>query len=325
MPSHRTLQRHLAVAFSYGRYVAAGMGSCWRHPAAAALRLQHAPAAAAWRCLRLVAAALCCCTTPGHAAELIALDTGHNLANPGATSARGVAEFDFNRALVLALDSQLRQAGYRTELIGIDGQTTDLASRPRRARDAGASLFISVHHDSARERYLRDWEYEGKPRKYLDARFQGFSLFVSRQNPQWRAALECASALGANLRAAGFRPSRYHADPVFGEAREFADETNGVHFFDNLGVLRNAVVPALLYEAGVIVNREEEVRLGSEAARTQIAQALIQAMPACLATAAGARGAVLPARASRASATALPIATAPLPARRALAPAAATQ
>ncbi|MFX8601124.1 hypothetical protein ABTL95_19605, partial [Acinetobacter baumannii] len=91
-----------------------------------------------------------------------------------------------------------------------------------------------------------------------DDRFRGFSLFVSRHNPQWPLALKCASAIGERLREAGLRASRYHADPVLGSAREFADEINGVHFFDTLAVLRHASMPALLFEAGVIVNRDEE-------------------------------------------------------------------
>ncbi|HEY4371695.1 MAG TPA: N-acetylmuramoyl-L-alanine amidase [Burkholderiales bacterium] len=232
---------------------------------------------------------------PVHPAPLIALDVGHYLAAPGATSARGVPEFEFNRALVLAIAARLKAAGYRTELIGIDGQAAELAGRPRRAREVGATLFLSVHHDSARERFLRDWEYEGKPRKYLDQRFQGYSLFVSRQNPQWRQSLECASTLGTQLRAAGFKPSRYHADPRLGEAREFADEANGVHFFDNLAVLRNSTnMPALLFEAGVIVNREEEARMGEEATRARIADAVAQAMPACVIDAIRARGIPVP-------------------------------
>jgi N-acetylmuramoyl-L-alanine amidase len=250
---------------------------------------------------------------------LIALDVGHYLAAPGATSARGVVEFNFNRALVLAIDARLKAAGYRTELIGIDGQASDLAGRPRRAREVGATLFLSVHHDSTRERYLRDWDYDGQARRYADQRFQGYSLFVSRQNPQWRQSLECASTLGANLRAAGFKPSRYHADPVLGESREFADEANGVHFFDNLAVLRNSThMPALLFEAGVILNRDEEARMGEEATRARIAEAVAQAMPACVIDAIRARTTQVPASAG----VAVPISTDPAPAlRRASAPA----
>lgn len=247
---------------------------------------------------RLLAALLLCAS--GSAATqpvppLIALDVGHYLAAPGATSARGVPEFEFNRALARAIDAKLRETGLRTELIGIEGEARELAARPRRAREAGALVFLSVHHDSARERYLRDWEYEGVARKYLDQRFQGYSLFVSRQNPQWRQALDCASALGASLRAAGFSPSRYHADPVLGEAREFADEANGVHFFDNLAVLRNATIPAVLFEAGVIVNREEEARLSLDATRARIAAAVGEAMPTCVTQAIKSLGVPVPA------------------------------
>lgn len=221
--------------------------------------------------------------TSAAATHTIALDAGHSIATQGAISARGVAEFDFNRALVLALDEQLRGAGLATVLIAVDGRTTDLASRPRRAREAGASLFLSIHHDSAKARYLLDWEYEGRPRRYIDDRFRGFSLFVSRNNPQWAGALTCASAIGSNLIAAGFTPSRYHADPVLGEGREFADEARGVHFYDNLAVLRHALMPAVLFEAGVIVNRNEELLLASDATRRRIAAAVAAAMPACLA------------------------------------------
>ena len=217
------------------------------------------------------------------ASHRVALDAGHNIATQGAISARGVAEFDFNRALVLAVDEQLRGAGLGTVLIAVDGRTSDLASRPRRARAAGASLFLSIHHDSAKARYLLDWEFEGRPRRYVDDRFRGFSLFVSRNNAQWPGALACASAIGSRLIAAGFTASRYHADPVLGEGREFADETRGVHFYDNLAVLRHAFMPAVLFEAGVIVNRDDELLLSSDATRRRIAAAVAAAMPACLA------------------------------------------
>lgn len=302
-------KRHRTVAFSLRRHrkVAFSLRS---HP------IVRSPFTVAFLLCALAGAAMAQADAPARPQPLIALDVGHYQAAPGATSARGVPEFEFNRALVLAIDARLKAAGYRTELIGIDGQASDLAGRPRRAREVNATLFLSVHHDSARERYLRDWEYEGKPRKYLDARFQGYSLFVSRQNPQWRQSLECASTLGTQLRAAGFKPSRYHADPRLGEAREFADETNGVHFFDNLAVLRNSTnMPAVLFEAGVIVNREEEARMGEDATRARVAEAVAQAMPECVVDAIKARGIYVPisaTAASRARGTAPLAAPAPL-------------
>ena len=211
----------------------------------------------------------------------IALDAGHSIKTQGAISSRGVAEFEFNRQLVLMLDAEFKKRGVKTTLIGVDGRTEDLASRPRRAKEAGAQLFVSVHHDSAKARFQQDWNFEGKSRKYLDDRFRGFSLFVSRNNPQWPLALKCVAAIGAQLIAQGFKPSRYHADPILGSGREFADEANGVHFFDNLGVLRNATMPALLFEAGVIVNRDEEALLAQPATQERIAVAVATGADNC--------------------------------------------
>jgi N-acetylmuramoyl-L-alanine amidase len=211
------------------------------------------------------------CTGAGH---VIALDVGHSVATQGAISARGVPEFEFNRALALVIDDEMRRQGYRTLLIAADGKTEDLLSRPRRAAAAQANLFIAVHHDAAKARFQHDWVFAGRNRKYLDDRFRGFSIFVSRNNPQWPQALRCASAIGARMIATGQRPSRYHADPVLGSGREYADEANGVHFYDNLAVLRHAAMPALLFEAGVIVNRDEEALLARDDVRRAIANAI---------------------------------------------------
>ena len=212
-------------------------------------------------------------------AATIALDVGHYQDEPGAISARGRPELEFNLDLARAIETALGTRGYATRLIGADGGMRDLWRRPRAAR--GADLFISVHHDSTREKFLAAWTYEGAERRYSD-RFAGFSLFVSRANHGWKKALRCASAIGAVLVKAGFRPSLYHADPVVGENRPFADKANGVHYFDHLAVLRHATMPALLFEAGVIVNREEELRMRDSLIQRQIAVRVAEGVDACL-------------------------------------------
>jgi len=210
----------------------------------------------------------------------IAIDVGHYLARPGAISARGVPEFEYNLQLSNEIADSLRRAGHRVMLIGDDGMASDLASRSRRA--SGMDLFVSVHHDSVQARYLVAWEHEGATRWYAPDPFAGFSLFVSHLNPHLKASLQCASAIGAALRQGGFKPSRYHADPVLGENRPFADEANGVHYFDNLAVLRTASIPALLFEAGVIVNRDEEMRLRDPGVRERMVQGIVTGVGACL-------------------------------------------
>ena len=84
------------------------------------------------------------------------------------------------------------------------------------------------------------------------------------------------------MRASGFAPSRYHADPVIGESRPFADEANGVHYYENLAVARSAAMASVLVEAGVIVNREEDQRMRDPAVRGRIAAAIAGGVRECL-------------------------------------------
>jgi hypothetical protein len=53
-------------------------------------------------------------------------------------------------------------------------------------------------------------------------------------------------------------------------------------------------MPAVLFEAGVIVNRDEEARLGQDATRARIAEAVAQSMPDCVRDAIKARGVQVP-------------------------------
>jgi len=209
---------------------------------------------------------------------LVAVDVGHFLAEPGALSARGRPEFEFNRALALDLRDALEAQGDRVRLIGAAGDVAVLSRRTAAAQ--GAGLFLSVHHDSVQPHYLEEWNHEGETRRFSD-RFSGFSLFVSRRNPELAGSLACASAIGASLRAAGFAPSLYHAEPIPGESKPFADRLNGVHYFDNLVVLHTATQPAVLLEAGVIVNRAEELRMREPATRRRIAEAVAAGVREC--------------------------------------------
>ena len=56
------------------------------------------------------------------------------------------------------------------------------------------------------------------------------------------------------------------------------DRERGIYAFDNLAVLHETAMPALILEAGMIVNRDEEVILSSPARRATIARAVVDAV-----------------------------------------------
>ena len=231
------------------------------------------------RAVRALFPLLLCAAASAHAAT-VAIDVGHFIEEPGATSARGRPELDFNRELAADIESAVRSRGLGTMLIGADGFMSQLARRAAAAADA--DFFLSVHHDSVQPHFLETWEHDRVERAFSD-RYSGFSLFVSRKNAAVKRSLSCASAIGEALRHAGFSPSLYHADPIPGENKPFADRRNGVHYYDNLIVLKTARTPAVLLEAGVIVNRDEELKVQSEETRTRIAAAVAQGVERCLA------------------------------------------
>lgn len=215
----------------------------------------------------------------GAFALTVALDVGHSLAYPGATSARGMPEFQFNLALANAVKPVLERLGFTVLMIGDKGDMTDLRVRTQSAQNA--DFFLSLHHDSVQPQYLSWWMPKAKRQAYSDL-FSGFSLFVSRANPHLETSLLCASGIGGRLRYKGFKPTGHHAEAVRGENRQFADWLNAVYYFDDLIVLKTASQPAALLESGIIVNRADELELLDAATRNAIAEAVGDALNKCL-------------------------------------------
>ncbi|MCK6396210.1 N-acetylmuramoyl-L-alanine amidase [Zoogloea sp.] len=234
--------------------------------------------AGAWR--RAAWLALALMATPAIAGVPVAVDVGHYLDKPGATSAYGITEFEYNHALAGVIAARLTTAGTPVRLIGHRGEMADLRARPREAEAAGAGFFLSVHHDSVKEVYLQPWVWQGRPLRHAEG-FAGFSLFVSRLNPRLDESLACASAIGAALRRAGLPVATHHGVSSEGVARPWADEANGVYFYDNLVVLKTATVPAVLLEAGVIINRDEERALATPERRALTADAVLDGLQRC--------------------------------------------
>lgn len=210
----------------------------------------------------------------------IAVDVGHSTQMPGATSAQGVPEFNFNVALAKKVTAELSKRGDLAFMIGADGDIANLYKRTELATKAGATFFLSIHHDSVQPIYLKSWNWKGAVQHYDDSH-SGFSLFVSRRNAHLNESLLCASAIGAVLLKSGFHYSSHHSEASQGEKKEWADKTNGVYYYDDLAVLRTADQPAVLLEAGIIVNRKDAVELQETATQQRIAQAIRLGMQQC--------------------------------------------
>ncbi|OAN49205.1 hypothetical protein A6A04_03570 [Paramagnetospirillum marisnigri] len=213
---------------------------------------------------------------PAWAECRVAVDIGHSRTAPGAVSARGVPEYSFNAALAQDVAAALRAASIPVVVINPEGAAIELKQRPKAAAAAGASLLLSLHHDSVQPVYLSSWQWQGKPQRYSD-RFSGFGLFVSRKTSAWDESLLVAEAIGDGLIAAGLQPSLHHAEAIAGENRPLLDAGRGIYQFDGLAVLRLATMPAVLIEGGIIVNRTDEPMIASPSYRAHLAAAIVAA------------------------------------------------
>jgi N-acetylmuramoyl-L-alanine amidase len=193
------------------------------------------------------------------------LDVGHTAEAPGAMSARNVPEFDFNLRLAKRIEERLKSDGFtEVHLLVTDGKAKpSLFKRAIAANDSRASLFLSIHHDAVPDSFLEEWEFEGNKSHFSD-RFSGYSIFVSRENPKFRSSLMFGRLLGNQMKAQGLQYARQYTQAFMGRyRRKLLDKDAGVYRYDQLVVLGRTRMPAVLFEAGSIINRDEELAMNS--------------------------------------------------------------
>jgi N-acetylmuramoyl-L-alanine amidase len=207
--------------------------------------------------------------------HIVAIDVGHTRASPGAISVTGIPEYEFNLKLATMLELRLQETGTSQAFLIASEKSRTLPERTRIAASRHADLFVSIHHDSAQDKYLEEREADdGKTQRYTN-KFSGYSIFVSRKNPRYDESLDLARRIGRAMRV-NFKFATHHNEPIAGENRPIVDPDAGVYAFDDLVVLKTASMPAVLVECGVILNPEDEKALGTDERRATITAAIVR-------------------------------------------------
>lgn len=210
----------------------------------------------------------------------IVLDVGHTAESEGAISARNVAEFVFNLRLAKRIEEKLKAEGFaETRLLVTEGKARQgLVKRVAAANNLRADLFLSIHHDSVPDKLLEDWEFEGKKSHFSD-RFSGYSVFVSRNNPDFETSLSFAELIGKEMKARGLDYAKQYTLPIMGRYQHpLLDKETGVYSYDKLIVLRKTRMAAALLEAGSVINRDEELKMSSPERQDIISSAVTAAV-----------------------------------------------
>jgi len=210
----------------------------------------------------------------------VVVDVGHTLAVPGAMSARGIPEYAFNLQLSQDIKQALLDAGFVQAdlLITTTAPWRGLFERAAYANNIHADLFIAIHHDSVPDKLMQTWEYAGQQQGYNDD-YPGYAIFISNDNSDRAGSLLFGHLLGEELQARGLHYTPHYTLPLMGHRRrELIDAEAGVYRYDQLIVLRMTRMPAVLLEAGSIVNRQEELELASPERRSLTSAAVAAAV-----------------------------------------------
>jgi N-acetylmuramoyl-L-alanine amidase len=210
----------------------------------------------------------------------VVVDVGHTVDVPGAMSARGVPEYTFNLQLARDVKQALVDAGFEQTVLLITSTAPwrGLFERAARANAMHANLFIAIHHDSVPDNLKQTWEYAGQKNEYDDD-YPGYALFISNENADPAGSLLFGSMLGHELERRNLHYTPHYTLALMGHRRRIlVDAEAGVYRYDQLIVLRTTKMPAVLLEAGSIVNRQEELELATPERRSLTSAAIAAAV-----------------------------------------------
>jgi N-acetylmuramoyl-L-alanine amidase len=215
---------------------------------------------------------------------LVVIDPGHGGRDGGAPGASGRhVEKDVTLLIARELRDALARRGRVRIALTRDGDAAlTLEDRAAIARRLGASLFLSIHADSAPNPGARGATVYSLSEVASDA---DAALLAARQNGEGAVASEPDGSLRAILSDLAARDamdsSADFAMRLLREARSgqvlLRPEP---HRFAAFRVLRRSGVPAVLFEAGYMSNAEDEAMLLDPRQRGRIVEAIARAIEA---------------------------------------------
>lgn len=172
---------------------------------------------------------------------VIAVDAGHGGKDPGALGPSGTKESDAARKIAVEVENLLQGLGAKTVRVYSDKEKVELKQRLKRAQSSGADILISIHLNSSKSSRAGGCE----------VLYSNLNHEISSKSEKLAKTLakEIANSLGINCRGAKVRNDLY--------------------------LLKNSKIPAVIIEPLFISNPEEEMLLKNEGIR-KIASAILR-------------------------------------------------
>ena len=211
---------------------------------------------------------------------IVVIDPGHGGRDPGATSVSGeVSEKNLTLALARELrDDLVKRGRVRVAMTRDDDKYLTLDDRAAVARRLDASLFVSLHMDSAPNPLARGATVYSLSDVASDAEAARLAASENK-GAEGEASGGSVQAMLSDLAMQGqMSESADLAARMVGRSAGRFELRPKPHRFASIHVQRRAGAPAVLFEGGYVSNADDELLLRSPEQRAKIALALAQAI-----------------------------------------------
>jgi N-acetylmuramoyl-L-alanine amidase len=218
---------------------------------------------------------------------IVLIDPGHGGRDPGAAAVSGtVTEKELTLAMARELRDLLAKRGrVRVALTREDDRYLTLDQRAALAGRIGANLYLSLHMDSAPNPLARGATVYSLSDVASDAEAARFARVENAAGGSVRRSGDSVNAMLADLNLRDqMTASADLAARMVRKAQGRVLLRPEPHRFAAFHVLRQAQVPAVLFEAGYVSNADDEVSLTQAKGRARTVAALADAIEADVAT-----------------------------------------
>ena len=215
--------------------------------------------------------------------RVVVIDPGHGGVDPGAIGRTGIFEKHITFKVAKAVKRKLEATGrYRVLLTRNRDVYVSLRKRFKRAEDAGAELFISLHADTIKNRRIRGASVYTLSEKSSDKEAEALAAKENRADVIAGVDLstqsdDVASILISLRQRNTMDESAHLARFLVKRLARNIKLLRNTHRFAGFAVLKSPDVPSVLVELGYLSNRKEERLLRSKKFRRRVALSILRA------------------------------------------------
>lgn len=203
---------------------------------------------------------------------VLALDSGYSIKDPGMAGVRGRREVEYNDRFVAELIPRIEATGWEVKLVRGDHEYISDKHRAEQANIWDADLLLSIHHDVAPRKFLKEKVIDGDTVLVNSSgkSFEGFSMYISKKNQKYRQSLCFAQRLGFRLKPMQHNPAYFHKEH---EGLNMVVKEYAIYERD-IPLLYQSEIPAVQLKLGVITDEKDEAWLNDGQYRDEMAKAI---------------------------------------------------